>query len=366
MQRFPWRFAVYLVAGLYLFADLAIWKGPLHQRLTRPWRQASEGAGKAAHVVTVYGRPITRLELAEAMRRYLWKRGEAWDELGDLAQQQTRQLVLEQLINNRLVSAFRVMNGLERKPEESVVRHEVEMLRRQFEQPGDWEQRLAWQGWTEAEFEQEVEGALADEAWIEEKIAHRLAEVTDSVVRQSYEAGVAAGDFKVPERFRVSHLFLTAHDPQKQDRRAEVAALDEELKRVATNRAGFETLVAARSEDDRTRVREGDLGWFEAERMPASFVGAVRKAPVGELSGPVRTPLGWHWLWVIEKRGARTAEFEEVKEELRSMLLSRQRETAVRVLLGELRSRSVRPTRFLHYFHEVIEATVPASTDGNS
>jgi peptidylprolyl isomerase len=170
-----------------------------------------------------------------------------------------------------------------------------------------------------------VVDALADEAWIEEKIAHRLAEVTDAVVRAAYAERVAAGEFGVPERYRAAHLFLTAHDPAKRDRRAEVAALDDELKRTASNQAAFAEAVKARSEDERTRSRGGDLGWFQAQRMPASFVQAVKEAPLGVLQGPVRTPLGWHWLWVMEKREARTAAFEEVRDELHAALLSQRR-----------------------------------------
>jgi hypothetical protein len=357
MERFPWRFAVYLVAGLYLFADMAVWRGPLYQRLTRPWGVTGEAAVNGEAVAMVYGKAITRLELSEAIRGYLWRRAEAWEGLSEGARKMTRSVVLEQLINDRLVRAFRVMNGLDEIVPEAVVEREVEMMRRQFPGEGEWEARLTGQAMTEAEFEREAREALADEAWIEEKIRHRLVEVTEAVVRAWYDEHAEA--MTVPERYRASHLFLTAHDPAKRDRAAEVAEVAAVTARLAgVDEAGFARAVAELSEDERTKLRGGDLGWFTAERMPEDFVEAVRGAPMGETSGVVRTRLGWHWLRVSGREAARVPGYDEVKLEIQAMLEGERREVAVKALMGELRVRSVKPTRFLWVFEPVFETVV--------
>jgi PPIC-type PPIASE domain/SurA N-terminal domain len=348
MERFPWRFAVYLLVGLYLFADMVIWRGPVHQRLTKPWGNDGEAAVNGEAVAMVYGKPITKLELSEAIRAYLWRRGETWEELGDGAKKMSRSVVLEQLINDRLVRAFRVMNGLDGAVPETVVEREVEMMRRQFPEEGEWETRLKGQVLTEAEFEEEARESLADEAWIEEKIRHRLVEVTDIVVREWYEAH--SEEMKVPERYRVRHLFLTAHDPEKRDRSAEVAAMSVRL--VGMDEAGFAKVVAESSEDERTKLRGGDLGWFTAERMPEDFVEAVRAAANGGATDGVKTELGWHWFRGVERVAERVPVFDEVKEEIRAMLEGERRAMAVKALMGELRVRSVKPTRFLWVYGE--------------
>lgn len=349
MERFPWRFAVYLIAGLYLFADLALWHGPLHRRLTRPHTGTGEAGAESEAVAMVYGRAITRLELAEALRGYLWRRGESWAALPETARKMTRAVVLEQLINDRLVRAFRVMNRLDTAVPESFAEQEVEMMRRQFPEEGDWERRLGWQARTEAEFEQEAREALADEAWVEEKIRHRLAEVTEAVVREWYDLNRET--LTVPERYRAAHLYLSAHDPGKRERTAEVAAVSERL--AGSDEAAFTRAVAELSEDERTKRRGGDLGWFRAERMPADFVSAVREMEPGRTSGVIKTELGWHWVRVKARQPARVPDFEELREEIRAALESQRRELAVKALMGELRVRSVKPTRFLHVFEEV-------------
>ncbi len=351
MERFPWRFLVYLLAGVYLFVDMVVWRGPVHRRLTRPWGLEGDAVGNGEAVAMVYGKPITKLELAEAIRGYAWRRGEVWGSLSAEAQKMTRAVVLEQLINDRLVRAFRVMNGLDVRVPEAAAEREVEMMRRQFPAEGEWVARLTGQAMTEAEFAEEAREALADEAWIEEKIRHRVVEVTEEVVRAWYEEH--AVEMTVPERFQVSHLFLTAHDPEKRDRAAEVAAVSARV--VEADEAAFVKVVAEVSEDERTKLKGGDLGWFASQRMPGDFMAAVRAAPVGETSGVVKTELGWHWLRVQAREAERVPEYEEVKGEIRVMLEGERREMAVKALMGELRVRSVKPTRFLHVFQSVVE-----------
>jgi hypothetical protein len=354
MERFPWRFAVYLIAGLYLFADMAVWQGPVHQRLTRPWADVDNA--EAEQAAMVYGRPVTRLELAEALRDYLWKRGENWEQLSESARKATRWLVLENLVNDRIIRAFRVMNRLQKPLPDEPVEREVEMQRGQFVGAEAWVQRLTWQARTEPEFEQEAREALEDGQWIEEKIRHRLAEVTEAQVREWYDQNLGA--LKVPERYRAAHLYLTRHDEKKPDRRAELAGWNQ---RLQLGQESFETLVKAASEDERTKRRGGDLGWFTAERMPSDFIAAVRAQPMGTIGPLTSTKLGWHFIRVSEKAPARFPSYDEVKAEIRAMLEDERRLLAVQALVTELRERSVRPTRFLHYEPAIIESVEPAS-----
>ncbi len=361
MKKFPWRFIVYFVAGGYLFVDMAVWRGPLHQRLTRPWDDAGGGSGAGEQAAVVYGRPVTRLELAEALRAYLWQRGESWDALSDEARARTRWLVLEQLVNDRIVRAFRIMNRLDEPVPDEPARREVEMLRRQFVKEGEWEQRLTMQARTTGEFQIEAWESLSDTAWVEEKIRHRLAEITEELARGWHKEH--REEMKVSERFRAAHLFLSAHDPDKPDRAADVAAVQARLT-DDDGEAAFAKLAKEFSEDERSKIRGGDLGWFTAERMPEDFMDAVRAIPVGRMQGPVRTKLGWHWIRVTAREPERTPEFEEVREEIMAHLTDERRALAVKALIAELRKRSLAPTRFLYYFPEVIESAEPAGREG--
>ena len=76
---------------------------------------------------------------------------------------------------------------------------------------------------------------------------------------------------------------------------------------------------------------------------------------MGVTTEVAKTRLGWHWLRVSAREVERVPEYEEVKGEIRALLEGERREMAVKALMGELRVRSVKPTRFLHVFQPVVE-----------
>jgi|UniRef100_UPI003782DC6C hypothetical protein len=353
-QGFPWRFAVYFIAACYLLADLYACKGPLHARLLAGRGSSPEGQG-GGYAAEVYGRPITRLELEEAMREHLWKRNESWAALNPEARKQTRWTVLENLVNDRILRAFRIMNGLDTVPPLEAARRESDFMRRQFANEVEYPQRLAAMQQTPKSLDESVRDAQLDEQWITEKIAHRLAEVTEKDVRAWYDEFKET--LRIPQAHHAAHLFLTRHDKTKPDREAEIRELHRQI--VAKEKT-FAGLTAEHSDDDRTKKIGGDLGWFTRERMPADFIAAVEQLKIGQLSEPVPTKLGWHLIIVMERHESRLPTFDEAKDEISALLTSQRREEAARSLIGELRARSQRPTQFVFYHASIIDRAEPA------
>ncbi len=66
--------------------------------------------------------------------------------------------------------------------------------------------------------------------------------------------------------------------------------------------------------------RGGALGWFGRGRMVPEFEEAAFALQVGELSGLVQTDFGVHIILVTDRRDAKEALFDEVREELREDL----------------------------------------------
>ena len=355
MKGFPWRFAVYFLAAVYLFVDLYACGGPLARRFGAT---GGGGEGPAAVAARVYGRPVTRLELEEAMRDHLFRRGEEWEALGPEARKQTRWLVLETLVNERLVRAFRTMNGLDSPPAPEARAREVEQLRKQFEEAGEFEGRLAWRKLDETQLAAGVQAALEDQAWIEEKIRPRLVEITEAEVRAWYERHGA--ELAAAPSFRAAHIYLTRHDKEKPDREPEIRAIHAEL---AAGTRSFEALAAACSEDERNKKHGGDLGWFSRERMPREMIAIVEKLDPEELSAPFLSPLGWHIVKLLEKQPGGPTPFDAVRAEIRAFLVDERRAAAVKALVAELRERSLNPKRFIHYFPGVIESSAPAARE---
>lgn len=64
----------------------------------------------------------------------------------------------------------------------------------------------------------------------------------------------------------------------------------------------FEKAVQDYSQDENTKHKGGDLGWFTALLWAYSFESAAYATPVGQISMPVRTNFGYHLIKVLNKR----------------------------------------------------------------
>jgi parvulin-like peptidyl-prolyl isomerase len=108
-----------------------------------------------------------------------------------------------------------------------------------------------------------------------------------------------------------SHLFLAAPmetPPTIIDAKRE---LIESLSVRLARGKKFSDLVAAASEDEATKSRGRDLGYFSAFRMPPDFFGAVTKLRVGQISPPIRTRLGFHIVQLTDSKPAQ--QFRSIK-----------------------------------------------------
>jgi hypothetical protein len=199
------------------------------------------------------------------------------------------------------------------------VREEMDVWKNQFHLgEKDRAERLGLQGLTEAELRAQIRESLLDQAWLEQQKTR----IQPQVTRNWYEAH--REELRVPLLHRVSHLFLTTHDPQKPDRQAELQAINQQLQAGVR----FAELVTRYSEDERSRHVGGTLGWISPTRVPADFMAAIATQPVGQVSAPVRTQLGWHFLLVHERLPSRLPSFEEVQPEIEAMLEARAPPTA--------------------------------------
>ncbi len=93
---------------------------------------------------------------------------------------------------------------------------------------------------------------------------------------------------------------------------------DEETARTARKRAmdgeEFGALAKELSEDRRSKINGGDLGWFGRGRRTPEFEEAAFALQDGEISELVKSRFGWH---VIKKEEARTEiPFEEVQKRI--------------------------------------------------
>jgi parvulin-like peptidyl-prolyl isomerase len=141
-------------------------------------------------------------------------------------------------------------------------------------------------------------------------------------------------------RLRASHLFLAAPmetpPPIIDAKRELIESLSVRLARGEE----FSDLVAAASEDEATKNRRGDLGYFSAFRMPPDFFGAVTKLRVGRISPPIRTWLGFHIVQLTDSKPAQQLPFDQARAEISATLESEKRQGAIKSLIVDLCARA--------------------------
>ncbi len=213
------------------------------------------------------------------------------------------------------------------------VDHELTLARDQFADEARWRAALRRSGLWAGSVRSIVADELRTRQWIDRQIAPDI-DVTADECRTFYNAHPE--DFCQPVRFRASHLFLAAPPDTPAEIVDAKSKAMESLSVRLTNGEDLADLVAAASEDEATKKRGGDLGYFSATRMPADFFAAVVNLHVGEISKPIRTRLGFHIVQLTDRKPAGQLAFDQVRAEIATGLANRKRERAAPNFVGKL------------------------------
>lgn len=87
-----------------------------------------------------------------------------------------------------------------------------------------------------------------------------------------------------------------------------------------------------------------DLGWIKLGQVPEEFAAALREIQPGQTTPvPVQTAYGWHVIHLLDQRPFTPPAFEQVREGIRRMLVSRHTRAAVDALKERARIEIVAP-----------------------
>lgn len=223
--------------------------------------QSTAVSGAGAQVLAhVDGTPITLQELALADE-------EMAAQLGQVPESTRLQYLLSMLIDRRIMALAAKKSGYESDP--------------QARQRNDYYK----------------EKVLRDVYWL-----HAMAkEITPEAVKAYYDAHYA--DLPPEQEIHARHILVQT----KED-------ADKALASIKKGEA-FEDVAKAVSKDE-AASQGGDLGWFKKSDMLPEFSDAAFKLEPGEMSGPVKTSVGWHVIKVIESREATPKTLEQAQTEI--------------------------------------------------
>jgi peptidyl-prolyl cis-trans isomerase C len=110
--------------------------------------------------------------------------------------------------------------------------------------------------------------------------------------------------YNIPEMVKASHILIDTEEKAKQ-------ILDD-----LTDGLSFEDVAKAHSSCP-SKQSGGALGQFGKGQMVKEFEDAVFSMKVGEISPPVKTQFGYHIIKLTEHTPAKSADFEEVYQEVK-------------------------------------------------
>lgn len=125
--------------------------------------------------------------------------------------------------------------------------------------------------------------------------------VTDAEIQAFLRSQEESAGEKVDE-YRLSHILVQVSEQATPEeltlRRSRAEAALQALKAGSDFRQ-----VAASYSDAGDALQGGEMGWRAAGRLPTIFLQALREMKVGEVSGILRSPAGFHLVKLWDKRG---------------------------------------------------------------
>jgi peptidyl-prolyl cis-trans isomerase C len=231
--------------------------------------QAQQAPAPAPDTVlaTIDGKPVTEADLALALR-------DLEQQFARLPEDQKRAAALSAIIEIRLLAAKAEADGLDKTPD---FQRRIEFLRQR----------------------------TLHTALVEAEVAGKI---TDEEIRARYDQEIAA---QPPvNEVHARHILVKTKEE----------ALD--VIKQLDGGADFEKLANEKTNDPSGKTSGGDLGWFGPGQMVPEFEKAAFALNVGEYTKePVQTQFGFHVIKVEDKRVKQPPAFDQVKDQVRSILV---------------------------------------------
>jgi peptidyl-prolyl cis-trans isomerase SurA len=261
-------------------------------------------AGSSAQALRVVARvnddAITDFELRQRITFAV--RSSGMQETPDLQQRLAPQ-ILRQMIDERL--QIQHSKGLGVKPSEAEVNQRVsEIERGAGMQPGQFKQFLQSIGVAYEVAAQQIEATIAWGKIVRRRVRPQVdvsdAEIDDAMSRIRGNVGKTES--------RVAEIFVPIDKVDQADEAKRSAdRVIEQLRRGAAFAA-----LAQQFSQGATAQQGGDLGWILPGSLDPALDAAMEKMPLRQPSEAIRTPSGYHILYVVDRRPFASARPDDV------------------------------------------------------
>lgn len=191
----------------------------------------------------------------------------------------------------------------------NVTDNEVEEALRRLEQQnnipqGEFDQFIQQVGINPETIHQQVRASLAWGKIIAQRVRPQV-RVTEEEAEEVLSRMRAEG---TQPRYLLSEIVLGVDNPRQED---EIRAAAERLTQQIQQGANFGA-VAQQFSQSATAGVQGDMGWVRREQLEREIAATLDNMNPGDMAGPIRTPTGYHILWLRDQRTVSAAKPEDV------------------------------------------------------
>ncbi len=247
--------------------------------------------------------------------------------------QDARQKLLNQLIEDKIVYQEAVKQEIVVTDED--LEKEVQKFKQQMGKPEELELMLEKEGMTMKDLREKLRKQSMVRQLHDREIRSKVV-VSPLEVENFYKEN--PDKFVVKERVKVRSLTIKKSDEARTkgipDEKAKKKIA--ELQQKISEGQDFERMVQGSSEDGRSK--QGGLGeWIDRGGMIESVDEVLFKTPVGQLTGIVETPIGYHIFRIEDKEPAKTRTLDETKDQIMGYLFQQKTNARFREWMQELK-----------------------------
>ncbi len=287
-------------------------------------------------VATVNNRAILASELREAVEMYQHQVGQNMPQMiSDRDKTALRRRVLEDLIDKNLIQAYAEKAGIEASDEE-IDRAIQEVMTRAHITEKELREALKADDLNYDEYRGQIRDQLVKAKMIQREIRSRI-NITDKQIEDYY--------LDHPDEFRSKQGVVLRHIlfplPQSPTPEQVETAMQEARKVRQEILDGKPFAEAARQYSrDTTAAQGGWLGFFRKGSLSPPMEAGIAGLKEGEVSEPVRTPLGIHLLEVDERTTGDIRPLEKVRKSIQQKLYEEAAERQFENWRKELRKKA--------------------------
>ncbi len=346
---FTKRLFIYSGILLYVALDLFAFSGPLRKAIDSKKvgsPESTEAARKAGVIALVLGRSITSSQLERACQESAWTKGQEWKNIVGDQRKFMRQACLMELIDQQLIRSKIKANKDEKRASEEAINEQLRIMISRFGSREELEKSMHAQGIaSEEELRLRVAGAIEQDFYIERQLQALIA-VSEEESAAFYQENAAM--LANPARVHARHIFFATlgkdSDAVKQTAEAALAV-------ISAKQKTFEQVATELSEDENSKAKGGDLGWFATTRLPADFTAHVFALEKNQLS-LVQTKLGWHIVELLERQETTPRSYEQCKDEIKQTLADLKKKSAITNLRQAIRRDH---QKYIHIYQSILD-----------